>query len=67
MPDIMPKKIENKGFFGIQVMGKIHYNTYLDENKQVKIYAFDETYDTLLINMKLTSSVYSLNETDQFF
>lgn len=67
MPEIMPKKIENKGFFSIQVMGKILYNTYLDESKKVKIYAFNETYDTLLINMKLTSSVYTLNETDQFF
>lgn len=67
MPDIMPKKIENKGFFGIQVMGKILYNTYLDEHKRVKIYTFNETYDTLLINMKLTGSVYTLNETDQFF
>lgn len=67
MPDIMPKKIENKGFFGIQVMGKIRYNTYMDDAKKVKIYSFSETYDTLLINMKLTSSVYMLNETDQFF
>lgn len=67
MPDINPKKIDNNGFFGIQVMGKIVYSTYADEKKNIKIYAFEETYDTLLLNMKLTSSVYTLNETDQFF
>ncbi|EKD30280.1 MAG: hypothetical protein ACD_78C00101G0005 [uncultured bacterium (gcode 4)] len=67
MPEITPKKVENSWFFGIQVMGKIFYNTYSDEKKQIKIYAFNDTYDTLLLNMKLTSSVYSLNETDQFF
>ena len=48
-------------------MGKIAYSTYLDDRKNVKIYAFNETYDTLLLNMKLASSVYTLNETDQFF
>lgn len=48
-------------------MGKIVYSTYYDEKKNIKIYAFEETYDTLLLNMKLTSSVYKLNETDQFF
>lgn len=67
MPDITPKKVDNKGFFGIQVMGKIAYSTYSDEKKNIKIYAFSETYDTLLLNMKLTSTVYKLNETDQFF
>lgn len=48
-------------------MGKIAYNTYGDDRRKIKIYAFNETYDTLLLNMKLTSSVYALNETDQFF
>lgn len=48
-------------------MGKIIYSTYLDEKKKVKIYAFNHTYDTMLLNMKLTNSVYILNETDQFF
>ncbi|MDD5197944.1 MAG: hypothetical protein PHN60_03750 [Candidatus Gracilibacteria bacterium] len=67
MPEITLKKVENNGFFGIQVMGKIRYNTYSDEKKKIKIYAFDDTYDALLLNMKLTSRVYSLNETDQFF
>ena len=67
MPQISPKKVENKGFFGIQVMGKILYSTYLDDKKNVKVYAFTDTYDTLLLNMKLTSTVYKLNETDQFF
>lgn len=67
MPDILPKKTDNKGFFGIQVMGKIRYDTYSDENRHIKIYAFDETYETLLLNMKLASSVYAINETDQFF
>lgn len=67
MPEVTPKKMENSGFFGIQVMGKIVYNTYADEKRKIKVYAFQETYDTLLLNMKLTSSVYALNETDQFF
>lgn len=48
-------------------MGKIAYSTYSDEMRKIKIYAFSDTYDTLLLNMKLASSVYSLNETDQFF
>ncbi|NCP77412.1 hypothetical protein GW830_04795 [bacterium] len=48
-------------------MGKILYNTYFDEKRNIKVYAFADTYDTILLNMKLTSSVYTLNETDQFF
>lgn len=67
MPDVTLKKVENTGFFGIQVMGRILYNTYADDKKNIKVYAFSETYDTLRINMKLTSSIYTLNETDQFF
>ena len=67
MPEVILKKVDNKGFFGIQVMGKIAYNTYSDEKKKVKIYAFSESYDTLLLNMKLASTVYKINETDQFF
>lgn len=63
----MPKKTENAGFFGIQIMDKLPYNTYIDEKRKIKIYAFSDSYDTILLNMKLTSSVYTLNETDQFF
>lgn len=48
-------------------MEKILYNTYADEKKKIRIYAFRDTYDTLLLNMKLTSNVFTLNETDQFF
>lgn len=67
MPEVVLKKTENSGFFSIQVMGKILYNTYVDDKRKIRIYAFQETYDTILLNMKLTSNVYSINETDQFF
>lgn len=67
MPEVTLKKVENDGFFGIKVMGDIQYNTYWDERRNVKIYAFRETYDTFLLNMKLIRSIYTLNETDQFF
>ena len=67
MPEVTLKKVENDGFFGIKVMGDIQYNTYWDERRKIKIYAFEETYDAFLLNMKLTRSVYTLNETDQFF
>jgi hypothetical protein len=67
MPEVTLKKVENDGFFGIKVMGDIQYSTYWDEKRKIKIYAFQETYNTFLLNMKLTSSVYKINETDQFF
>lgn len=67
MPDIDLKKTENKGIFNIYLFNKIPFNTYIDEKKKIKIYAFGETYDTMLANLKLTSSVYKINETDQFF
>lgn len=67
MPDVMMKKTPNNGFFGIQIMEKLPYNTYIDERRHITVYAFQDSYDTLLLNMKLTGSVYSLNETDQFF
>ncbi len=67
MPDVMPKKTENTGFFGIQIMDKLGYNTYVDEKRKIKIYAFSDSYDVILLNMKLAGSVYTLNETDQFF
>jgi len=67
MPEITPKKVENSWFFGIRVMEKIVYSTYLDESQKIKIYAFQDTYETILLNMKLAGNVYTLNETDQFF
>ncbi len=67
MPDIDLKKTENKGMFNIYLFNKIPFTTYVDEKKKIKVYAFDETYDTMLANLKLTSSVYKINETDQFF
>jgi hypothetical protein len=48
-------------------MNNIIYTTYLDESQKVKIYAFQDTYDTLLLNMKLATGTYVVNETDQFF
>lgn len=67
MPEVMLKKTENKGFFGIQVMDKLPYSTYLDEKTRVRVYAFQDTYDNVLLNLKLASKVYAINETDQFF
>ena len=48
-------------------MDKLPYTSYIDEKRKIKVYAFQDSYDTILLNMKLASSVYSLNETDQFF
>ncbi|MDD2892078.1 MAG: hypothetical protein PHQ95_03875 [Candidatus Gracilibacteria bacterium] len=67
MPEIILKKIDNNGFFDIQITKKMLYNTYRDEKKKITIYAFKDTYDTLLLNMKLANKIYSINETDQFF
>lgn len=67
MPDIDLKKTDNKGIFNIYLFNKIPFTTYADEKKKIKVYAFGETYDTMLANLKLTSSVYKINETDQFF
>lgn len=67
MPDITLKKIENSGIFNIFIFSRIEYSTYQDDKKRIKVYAFDEDYETLLSNMKLTSNVYAVNETDQFF
>lgn len=67
MPDVLLKKTENAGIFNIYLFNKIPFNTYIDEKKKIKVYAFGETYDTMLANLKLTSSVYKINETDQFF
>ena len=67
MPEITLKKIENSGIFNIFIFTRIEYTTYTDEKKRIKVYAFDENYDTMLSNMKLTSTVYGINETDQFF
>lgn len=67
MPEISLKKVENSGIFSIYIFDKIPYTTYIDEKKQIKVYAFGETYDTILSNLKLASSIYTINETDQFF
>ena len=67
MPEITLKKIENDGFFGIRTMESVSYDTYSDAVKNIKVYAFGETYDTILLHMKLTDSLYTINETDQFF
>ena len=67
MPDIILKKTDDKGFFGIQIFTKIGYSTYIDERKNIKVYAFSENYDTLLVNLKLVNNMYDINETDQFF
>ena len=67
MPEIALKKVENSGIFNIFIFDKIRYTTYQDEKKHLKVYAFDPGYDTILANLKLTSAVYTINETDQFF
>lgn len=48
-------------------MDKLPYSTYLDDKKKLKVYAFQDTYDNVLLNMKLAGNAYTLNETDQFF
>lgn len=63
----MVKKIPNNGFFGIGVMDKLPYSTYTDDKRHVTVYAFQDSYDKILLNMKLASNAYTLNETDQFF
>ncbi len=67
MPDVILKKSEDNGFFGIQIFTKIGYSTYTDEKRNIKVYAFSEDYDTLLVNLKLVNNMYEINETDQFF
>lgn len=67
MPEITLKKIDNSGIFNIFIFNKIEYTSYQDEKKRIKVYAFAPNYDTMLANLKLTSSVYAINETDQFF
>jgi len=48
-------------------MGNIVYTTYADEKRNIKIYAFGESYDTLLQDMEKVRNLYTTNETDQFF
>lgn len=67
MPDLSPKKIPNEGIFNIHVLGNVRFNTYYDAKKKVKFFAFAETYDVMLANMKLLDKLYTVNETSQFF
>lgn len=67
MPDVFPKKIENKGIFDIHIFRGIGYSTYADEKSKAKFYAFSESYGVMLSNLKLVSPVYGIRETDTFF
>lgn len=67
MPDVFPKKIENKGIFDIHIFRSIEYSTYADEKTKAKFYAFSESYGVMLTNLKLVSPVYGIHETDTFF
>ncbi len=67
MPDVFPKKIENKGIFDIHIFRSIGYTTYADEKSKAKFYAFSESYGVMLTNLKLVSPAYALKETDTFF
>lgn len=67
MPDVFPKKTENKGIFDIHIFSSLDYTTYIDEKTKVKIYVFAEPYSVMLSNLKLVSGVYAINESDTFF
>lgn len=67
MPDVFPKKTENKGIFDIHIFSSLDYTTYIDEKAKVKIYVFAEPYSVMLSNLKLVSGVYAINESDTFF
>lgn len=67
MPDVFPKKVENKGIFDIHIFRGIGYSTYADEKTKAKFYAFSESYGVMLSNLKLVSPVYGIRETDTFF
>lgn len=67
MPDVFPKKVENKGIFDIHIFRGIGYSTYADEKTKAKFYAFSESYGVMLNNLKLVSPVYGIKETDTFF
>lgn len=67
LKEITPKKIDSTGIFDIHIFTKIDYTTYEDAKKKIKIYAFDQNYDTMLKNLKLVSAVYTINESDTFF
>lgn len=67
MPDVFPKKVENKGIFDIHIFRGIEYSTYADEKSKAKFYAFSESYGVMLSNLKLVSPVYGIRETDTFF
>lgn len=67
MPDVFPKKVENKGIFDIHIFRGIGYSTYADEKSKAKFYAFSESYGVMLSNLKLVSPVYGIRETDTFF
>jgi hypothetical protein len=67
MPDVFPKKIENRGIFDIYIFRGIEYSTYSDEKSKTKAYAFAQSYGVMLSNLKLVPQAYQLNETDTFF
>lgn len=67
MPEVFPKKVENKGIFDIHIFRGIGYSTYADEKSKAKFYAFSESYGVMLSNLKLVSPVYGIKETDTFF
>lgn len=69
MPEVFPKKIENKGIFNIYLFDEDHLlgSTYWDEKSKTKFFVFTESYHTMLTNLKLVPQAYKANETDTFF
>ena len=67
MPEIFPKKVENRGIFDIRIFRDINYTTYQDDKTKTKFYQFDETYGLMLSNLKLMSPTYAVKEADTFF
>jgi hypothetical protein len=67
MPDLFPKKVENRGIFDIYIFRGIEYSTYEDPKSKTKFYAFSESYGVMLSNLKLVPQAYEIRETDTFF
>ncbi len=69
MPEVFPKKIENRAIFDIYLFNEdaLLGATYFDEKTKTKFYVFTEGYSVMLSNLKLVPQTYSVNETDTFF
>lgn len=67
LPDYTFKKFESKSPFGISIFSNLEYTTYRDIGKNIKIYAFSDSYFTILSTFQLPTNVYSVKESNTFF